>query len=326
MGALSPQRTVEEKQQSFDRVSSIMGLVQDHVRYQGKDFRLFVLPLEQGCSPAELEPLPEDPDRAFLRTLADSLAEQADAKEARESVGEFLKTFARVTKMHSYLEANGRAKLMPMVDFPYKWFSTTFQKSGCYFFEQPIRLYLVPGPTPSRDLLERLRREVEENRGQAIQILILPGLTRNPHRVLEDHQVSGDLVVLDQVNLRSILSSPQAHSVLRQLLRRKVSLEIASPFMSTGNVDKDRHIYISIGRVAEKVQDGRNWIILGGRRSGKSSLLHALRKVFLGKKIPHKVALVSLETLPQEVASEVDLNLLVAQRIAEEFGWPTPPP
>ena len=326
MVALGPQQTIEEKQQAFDSLASVLGGVQDHVRYQGRDFTLFDLPPVEGLAPPEPEPLPEDPDREFLRSLSQNLAERTDVKEVRESVGEFLKTFARITKMHSYREeATEQAKLQALVDFPFKWLSTTFQKPGCYLFEQPLRLFLIPGQTPSRDYLDRIQREMELNRGQAIHILLLPGLKQNAHRILTEEQTTGDLVVLDQGNLEQIFSSRRPHSALRQILRRRVSLERASPFMSTGNVDKDRHIYVSIGKIAEKVQDGNNWIILGGRRSGKSSLLHALKKTFLGKKSPHMVALVSLETLPHHGVSEEDLDLLVARRIAEEFGWPTLP-
>ena len=322
--ASRPQQTVEEKQETLNGVLKILELVKDHVNYLAQDFELLRFPsrpapeLEEGC----LLPWAGDPDRQELWTLMEKLGDASDPRTVRKSLEGFLLGFAKAAKM--YGNPPDRCKFATEVGFPYPLLHTSFHKPGSEVFNKPFRIYLLPGPAPEKDLLERVRREAEASRLQAITLVLLPGLAKAAKKFFDRDTKAGLLVLMDRTLLEQTLAAEHAHKPLRQLLRRRISLEEATPFLSTGNLDKNAHLYIPIGNIEGKLINGHSWVILGGRRSGKSTLLHAVKEILTHKKDPYRCAFISLESMPEKVAKGGNPDLIVALEIARQFGWDYP--
>ena len=153
---------------------------------------------------------------------------------------------------------------------------------------------------------------------EAICILILPGEAQSARRILEREIREGNLTLVDQDFLRQMLAAGTPGAPLRQVLRRSISLETASPFHSEGHVDKDRHVFVAPGNLLDKLRNGNSWVIWGGRRSGKTTLLMAVKNHYESlRKDPFRTAYLSLEDLPSLDVGAVDL--VVAKRIAGRY-------
>jgi len=322
--ALRPQQTLDEKQQTLDGLHKILEYVKDHVAYRAENFDLLRFPAREDEVPApeRLTPWAGDPERALIWEAMAILGEQSDLKIVRRHLESFLLGFAKATKM--YCNPSDRCQVVQMVGFPFVHLRTSFHKSGCEAFNKPLHLFLLPGPNPNRSQFEQVRQTAEKGRQQAITLLLLPGTTKDAQRIIEREEKNGLLVIMDRPLLEQALAVEFAHKPLRQLLRRRISLEDASPFLSTGNLDKDAHLYVPIGKIEGKILNGHSWVVLGGRRSGKSTLLHAVKKTLLNKRVPYRCAFVSLESIPEKLAQGGDPDLLVALEIARQFGWDYP--
>ena len=106
--------------------------------------------------------------------------------------------------------------------------------------------------------------------------------------------------------LTRLLLSPDAEAVLATVLASQIALKHISPYRIGGGVE-DKSLFFGRTEIINQIinRDPANYLVLGGRQMGKSSLLKALKR--------HYVDIASIDCYYQSLASEVLLPRLASQ-------------
>lgn len=335
--AVATQAPISEKEGCVRQIERALPTLQTHIQHDGHDFTLLhTLLLDPYAAPATPSPAPvlTEPD---FRSLPDSyrldaeafwasflaLESLADSSPApTEAIAQCQRLFAKGMDMyHAQADTADGHTSVAIHNLRYHATESAFRRPGSNFFDRRIRIYTsLPGGLglqslgPIRDDIRKMHI--------AGKFAILLSL-RDPAEVrahLAAEVRDGLVTVLDRGLLLQFLSSKNPRSPLRQAMRRTTSVELASPFRSEGYVDRNQHLFVQRRHLLTRLSNGACWTIWGGRRSGKTSLLHDVGHELRAKRLDYRIEYRSMETLPALSTDRLDEH--VASMIGRALGWP----
>jgi len=195
-------------------------------------------------------------------------------------------------------------------------YNTRFKKPKFEYLTTEVYFYLLPGIKANKDEINSLRNIITSQTGLiARHIIVVPG---NELKIL-DAFGRGNLAhatVLYSKDIIKILHENQPAISLRQMLLNSQELTNASPFKIAGYVDNDNNIFVGRVDYIKKIQQGGNYAIYGGRRIGKTSLMHASKKALCEK--GWTVGYVSADCL---AGTSTCPDKYLCLKIAKKLGW-----
>lgn len=199
---------------------------------------------------------------------------------------------------------------------------TLFRHRHSRFFEQPVFLYLIPGARPRDAELRTLRDHLLQCPEEFLHLVALPGDAEHARTILREVAGTRRVLLLEEEPLDVLLRDAEPGRALRQMFLSTVPLTSVSPFKSDGRVLGDCNIYVGREKPLQLLLNQDHSWISGGRRIGKSSLLHRLAHRLRNAKSPSwSVAPVNA----QHIMPGDDADLMICQNIMSEFGF-TPAP
>ncbi len=360
---LSPQRTRTRKQEVLDASEGVLEVLERHVRHADHDFSALDLALEQceghgaddaasdatETASADFDPAKarkvllrrhfssSDPDaievhvrertelwELFVRMSR--LDDDARVGDHSAEVRQTLKKVASLLKMyHDEKDDEQRFILVKRPGARFACAETSFYKPGSPHFDFSIRLYPITGERPARHTVDRLKLEINSDSASGINhILLVPGNADGITRALSSGPASACSTVVDRRLFKRILEAPQPWAPLRQQMRRNARLHVTSPFVFEGPVCSRERIFVGRSHLLGQLTDRQCRTLWGGRRSGKSSLLHeAGLRVSRQLKKRYATAYITLEALYGQPAS--DMDAAVVKKISGELGWESRP-
>ncbi|MGC4120449.1 MAG: hypothetical protein QM765_38895 [Myxococcales bacterium] len=353
---LSSQRSNQEKSHLIGVLEPSLVVLKTHVDFTGHDFAALQSCLSRLAPPSSTPARPASEDALRLEDAAEELAsgdrssvtvqknlelrkqvwEHLLALDAypdgvlnesfKERVHETSKTLARLLGMY-YGEEDSleRFKSVSVNGLRQSAVETFFRKPGCAHLDRPLRIYFLAGVRPSSDAVGTIREDILRPDGVFTHhIVFVTGEPKSVQRELDVALRLGNVTLVDRALARRILEAPYPWAPLRQAMLRSIDLEATSPFKSEGHVVESRDIYVGRTDLVRRLEDGRCWAIWGGRRSGKTSLLHHLCAAYQRRKRPpYQTVYLTLEAFKNLGVGESDLAIAV--EIAKLLGWPKPP-
>jgi hypothetical protein len=345
--ALSTQRTSDEKRPAADEMAVAVRRLEAHIRQRSCRFDLLS---EIGDSQAplvheEAREKDTDLDLASVRRFLTRRGDGEHGLDLRKEVwdrfiglaacdvgdqgtlraaDEFLGKFAKLLKMYSSeRDPERRFSLVPLRDAALRVADTRFQEPGAPYFDRPLRLYVLPGGKRQAALLEAVREDLTLGLGGLKHgIVIAAGEIDRVKQRLDAALRAGRATILGKSAIRQSLEATRPWAPIRRMLRFAVSLKVASPFKSEGYVTEKDGLFVGRADMRALLTGGECFALWGGRRTGKTSLLHAVEQDFAARATSHFHPLyVSMETLGDDPGS-VDLN--AARQIAAKLGTPAP--
>ncbi len=144
-----------------------------------------------------------------------------------------------------------------------------------------LLLFQPDATTPIEDIPNTLRQHMKHVPHLERPLCLL--LSENSHystrllRISEDY--SNNLVTLTSRNLTQLLLSERPQAVLAKIIAEQVSLDQISPYQLGGGVDRET-VFFGRRNLITRIMNRApaNYLLVGGRQLGKSSLLKALKR------------------------------------------------
>ena len=242
-------------------------------------------------------------------------ADSSDEGEIKRVWIQFVKEFAKVCNLyHDEQDEKNRFKPVPSIIYPYSVYETAFYKPQSTFLQSPLRLYLYRQNVDSQ-ALQRLQAVLSEEDSAAwLHIVFAPQGFEKISRFFSYDKGFKNFLIVDDLFLYK-MSLAEKHDVpVRQALHASVKdLSSSSPFTAHGICHQRNNIYVGRKEILNELLNTRQAMIWGGRRIGKTSVLHALKNS-LGRR-NYKVAFVY-----GDLSDQGDPDLTIAQKIASELG------
>lgn len=250
-----------------------------------------------------------------------------DGNESSSAVANFYPHLFRLLVMH-YSRSSG-ARVVPVAPIAFGAGSrgvatpsdrlvgiSRFLRPGSEHFDREVRVHLVP----SLEALDRVLDELQEEPPprKSFELIIAPSSTSRLERLaLQDP----DVVDISPEEMRRIVGAPHPGAALRQRLRRSIGVSLTHPFKSEGYIPSHSTTYIK-RRTFKQLVSGRSYALAGGRRSGKTSILHHATEHRRNDGVLARY--VSMEHLAAVTSvEEVERGAVLALSRALEFGAET---
>jgi len=140
-----------------------------------------------------------------------------------------------------------------------------------------LRLYFPQTNTDPKDVFTAIKALTDSNR----YITLIMGKNSQYQRNLyaQTQKTSNKWVAPQSGELSSLFLSPNADQVLMRILAGQLSLQYISPYQIGGGVKK-QGIFFGRKEMIHQIvtNDPANYLVVGGRQMGKSSLLRALQR------------------------------------------------
>ena len=250
-----------------------------------------------------------------LITLWDDLSSKTlvDETEIKRAWNRLVKEFAK--KLNLYHDQNDEKKRfgtlsLGSLNYTFPIFQTAFYKPQSEFLKRPVRLYLyrsnVDLPT-----LKRLEAELSsEDSVSFLHIIFVPQDYMKVERFFKYDKGFKNFLLINEEFLHKMASEENHEIPLRQSLHASVlDLANSSPFVSQGYCHQSNNIYVGRKDILQKLLNNPQAMIWGGRRIGKTSVLHALESALNRRN--YKVAYVYVD-----IQGNGDPDLAIAQKIA----------
>ncbi len=168
-----------------------------------------------------------------------------------------------------------------------------------------------------RQSLQRLDSWLSQEQSATwLHVIFAPCGADELRKTLQLDKKFRSVLVIDDGFLNRIAVEENHDVPVRQGLHAVVAdLVSASPFVSNGFIHEVDNIYVGRGDVLRRLLNNPQAMIWGGRRIGKTSVLHALESTLVRRH--YKVALVYAD-----VQGSVDPDLEIAQRLANALDFP----
>ncbi len=299
---------VEEESTDFDEV--------EHILNPGKDRPDPATRTEEARAQARAK----FPD---LHEAWESIAgsDVADVAETRRSWSRFVKDFAKACNLyHDEHDEQKRFTTIPSIKYPFSVYKTAFWRPQSEFLKRPLRLYLYRQKDVDTQALQRLETELcGEDAATWLHVVFAPQGYERISRYFKYDAVPRDFLLVDEDFLYRVTETEKHDVPVRQALHGAVTdLANSSPFVAQGYCHQSNNIYVGRKDILQKLLNTPQAMIWGGRRIGKTSVLHALENSLLRIK-NYRVAYVYLDL---EDAGDPDLS--VAQKISTTLGLPVP--
>ena len=293
---------VHEKTKVFDEVEHHLNF------FQAKDNPHLITANEQKIA---LEKCPEIHKSWAIMATADS--SESEVGETKRVWIQFVKEFAKVCNLYrDEHDEKNRFFSVPSIKYPFSVYETAFHKPQSEFLKRRLRLYLYcQSDVVDAQALQRLEAELSgDNSAAWLHILFVPqGLDKIRRYFKYDTRFKNFLLV-DESFLHQICLMDKHDVPVRQALHFSVAdLASSSPFVAQGYCHQSNNIYVGRKEILQKLQNNPQAMIWGGRRIGKTSVLHALESAL--SKRNYNVAYVYVD-----IEDNGDPDLSIAKKIA----------
>jgi hypothetical protein len=233
--------------------------------------------------------------------------------EVKRVWGLFIKEFAKISNL--YHDPQDNKKRFGIVNssslnYTYPIYQTAFYKPQSQFLKRPVRLYLYRNKVTLPEL-KRLEDELSnENSVSLLHIIFVPQEYLKLERFFKYDKGFKNFLLINEGFLNKIAAVDNHEVPVRQALHASViDLANSSPFVSQGYCHQTNNIYVGRKDILQKLLINPQAMIWGGRRIGKTSVLHALENSL--NRRHYKVAYVYVD-----LQDEGDPDLAIAQKIA----------
>jgi hypothetical protein len=242
-----------------------------------------------------------------------SSAEPIDNIETKRSWLKFVKGFAKISNLyHDETDDKKRFGVVrsSSANYAFNIYQTAFYKPQSEFLKRPVRLYLYRNNV-DLPALKRLEDELSsEDSLSFLHIVFVPQGMEKIQRFFKYNQGFKNFLLVGDPLLYSICALDRHEVGIRQALHASVSdLANSSPFVSQGYCHQENNIYVGRNDIIQKLLNNPQAMIWGGRRIGKTSVLHALENALNNRN--YKVAYVYVD-----IQDDGDPDLAIAKKIA----------
>ncbi len=250
-----------------------------------------------------------------LITLWDDLSSKTlvDEIEIKRVWNQFVKEFAK--NLNLYHDQNDEKKRfgtlsLSSLNYTFPIYQTAFYKPQSEFLKRPVRLYLYRSNV-DLPALKRLEAELSsEDSVSLLHIVFVPQEHMKVERFFKYDKGFKNFLLINEEFLHKIAAEDNHEVPLRQALHASVlDLANSSPFVSQGYCHQSNNIYVGRKDILQKLLNNPQAMIWGGRRIGKTSVLHALENALNRRN--YKVAYVYVD-----IQDNGDPDLAIAQKIA----------
>ena len=317
----SGEATDRRRRALLDAIEALKFLVNE--RSQDFDAVAFHLELSSSESSSAAMPTITEDEAAercpelikWWKQLGSFSGELSDEAELKFSWKQFVKAFAKVCNLY-HDESHERKPFVtvPSINYPYTVFQTSFYRPQSEFLKRPLRLYLFSQGV-DKQTLHRLEAEVSGEESAAwLHIVFAVQDLEKIRKHFKFDKGFRNFLIADDSFLYGICMAEKHDVPVRQALHASVTdLVSSSPFVAQGYCHQSNNIYVGRKEILQRLLNTPQAMIWGGRRIGKTSVLHALETVLL-KKPEYSVALVYVD-----IEEGADPDLAIAQQIASRL-------
>lgn len=247
-----------------------------------------------------------------------------DAWETLRSCGEdkvhaawvaFAKLFGKLCNLyHDEKASNDRFAPVTPFNYPHSIYQTAFYKPKSEFLKRPLRFYLYRDDVDNQ-ARQRLDAELLEEQSAAwLHVIFAPSGADKLRRAFQLDKKFRSVLVIDDAFLYRICIEEKHDVPVRRGLHGVVAdLVSSSPFVANGYCHQENNIYVGRAEVIQRLLNHPQAMIWGGRRIGKTSVLHVLESTLARRQ--YKVALAYAD-----IQGAVDPDLAIVQRLADALG------
>lgn len=243
-------------------------------------------------------------------------------ERARPVWEEFAGHFASATRLYHELKKT----LLPSGILGYSWtkYSTRFYDPRCGWLDREVRLYLCFGEKTSETELEILAVELAKS-SDSVNLIFVPNGMRRLTRLWKYDPFRAPYVLVAEELLSQICAAKDQdgngrHDVpLRQAIHQAAeNLTVVGLFKSDGYVHQHKNLFVGREQALHQLTQQPASVIWGGRRTGKTSLLHAL-----AERLTHPLITGGAFDAVALVYGDDD-DMAIAQEIASDLNLATP--
>lgn len=235
-----------------------------------------------------------------------------DESETKRVWTRFIKEFAKICNLyHDEQDERKRFVTVPSIQYPFVVHQTAFYKPQSEFLKRPLRLYLYRQDDIDHQALQRLDAELTgDNSATWLHIVFAPQGLDKVRRFFKYDKGFKNFLLIDESFLYQICLVEKHDVPVRQALHASVTdLANSSPFVAQGYCHQSNNIYVGRKDILQKLQNNPQAMIWGGRRIGKTSVLHAIESTLIKRN--YSVAYVYVD-----IEDNGDPDLSIAQKIA----------
>lgn len=250
----------------------------------------------------------------FWAILASSAV--SDEAEAKRAWTQFVREFAKICNLyHDEHDQKKRFVTVPSIKYPFVVHQTAFYKPQSAFLKRPLRLYLFRQNDVDLPALQRLEGELFGDDSAAwLHVVFAPNGLERIRGFFKYDKGFKNFLLVDESFLLRISSVDKPDVPVRQALHASVTdLANSSPFVAQGYCHQTNNIYVGRKDILKKLLNTPQAMIWGGRRIGKTSVLHTLENA-LGNR-NYSVAYVYVD-----LQDKGDPDLSIAQKISTTLG------
>lgn len=229
----------------------------------------------------------------------------------------FVKLFGKLCNLyHDENDPNCRFALVTPFDYPQSIYQTAFYKPKSEFLKRPLRFYLYRNDIDNQ-ARQRLDVELSEQQSASwLHLIFAPSGSDKLRKSFQLDKKFRSVLVIDDAFLYRICVEEKHEVPVRRGLHGVVAdLVSSSPFVANGYCHQENNIYVGRSEVIQRLLNHPQAMIWGGRRIGKTSVLHALESTLVRRH--YQVALVYADVHGYE-----DPDLAIAQRLTVALGLP----
>lgn len=221
----------------------------------------------------------------------------------------FAKAFA--LKCNLYRDENRTLTTIPSIKYPFSIYKTAFYKPKSVFLSKDIQLYLYRQNNIDTHDFRLLEDELPDI--SRLHIIFAPqGYERISRLLKHESDCFKNFLLLNKEFLARVILAEKSDVPLRQYLHSSVTdLASSSPFVSQGYCHQNNNIYVGRTEILQKLLNYQQSTIWGGRRLGKTSVLHALENTL---ERTHAVAYVYAD-IPEDGDPDLSLGKKIAEKL-----------
>lgn len=238
--------------------------------------------------------------------------ELTDESETKRVWTRFIKEFAKICNLyHDEQDEKRRFVQVPSIQYTFVVHQTAFYKPKSEFLKRPLRLYLYRQDEVDLQALQRLDAELTgDNSATWLHIVFAPQGVDKIRRFFKFDKGFKNFLLIDESFLYQICLVEKHDVPVRQALHASVTdIANSSPFVAQGYCHQSNNIYVGRKDILQKLQNNPQAMIWGGRRIGKTSVLHALESALAKRNYNVAYVYVDLE-------DDGDPDLSIAKKIA----------
>jgi hypothetical protein len=199
---------------------------------------------------------------------------QAKINELQDEIRHFLNAFSGRCRL--YASDWKRVDYEPLGQTILTVCITALRNPKNRYLTKPLALFVLPGNQPFADHIDAVETWIDAHR-DFLNIVLVPGKAAARSRLREFESTT--TIVIGYQDLMPLLEGPHFDSSrdrLRQTYVRRVA-RAAVPYRAEGAVHFENDLFAGRADELETLVNRNGYFLCGGRRTGKTSLMHALK-------------------------------------------------